>query len=167
LMCLKNGGVIGTVPSTCAVLVKKHIRPLPRIELGKALAGNPCVHAAVDVSDGVSKECHTLSYENRLGIILTVDEANACVSPCMRRLGVQIRKDWRDWFFNGGEDYELLFAASKAFDPSSMIRKYRVPVTRIGTFTRSVNGVFVRNPAGSIKPLKKGGWDHLRNALPL
>lgn len=163
---LKKWGVIAKVPARYIELVQKHIRPVPRIELGKALAENSCVHAAIDVSDGVSKECHTVSYENRLGIILTVDDEDSCVSPRMRQLGVQIRKEWRDWFFNGGEDYELLFAASKAFNPLALINKYRIPITRIGTFTRSVNGVFIRDSAGRIMPLKKGGWDHLRNDLP-
>jgi thiamine-monophosphate kinase len=164
LACLKKWGASGKIPARFLPFFTKHIRPVPRIEFGSEVAGNPHVHAAIDVSDGVSKECHTLSYENNLGIILTVDDAdeNACVSRSLKQLGTVLRKDWHAWFFNGGEDYELLFAASKAFDPRLLAKKYRgVPVTRIGTFTRSVDGVFVRGPGRSIRPLKKGGWDHL------
>ena len=67
---------------------------------------------------------------------------------------------------HGGEDYELLFAAAKAFDPSKLIAKTGIPITRIGTFSRSFKGVCVRRNSGKIAPLKQGGWDHLRKALP-
>lgn len=160
--CLKKWGARGKTPAKFLRCIKKHIHPVPRIEFGNALSRNRLVHAAIDISDGVSKECHTLSFENRLGIIITMKDADACVSRALKQLGGLLRKDWRAWFFNGGEDYELLFAASKAFDPSALIHAYGIPVTRIGTFTRSVNGVFIRNSAGTIRPLEKGGWDHLR-----
>lgn len=162
MACLKKWGSTGKTPGIYRHLVKKHIRPVPRLEIGHWLVGNPCVHAAIDVSDGVSKECHTLSYENKLGIILSVDDTDKCVSSAVKHLGAHLQKDWQEWFYNGGEDYELLFAASSAFDPSSLICKYGVPVTRVATFTKSVDHVVVRDSAGSIKPLKKGGWDHLK-----
>jgi len=164
LACLKKWGGVAKIPKKFLHYIEKHIRPVPRIEFGTALSRNPLVHAAIDISDGVSKECHTLSYENKLGIIVTIDDADAdaCVSRSLKQLGSLLRKDWHTWFFNGGEDYELLFAASKAFDPLALINKYRIPITRIGTFTRSASGVFIRDSAGTIRPLKKGGWDHLK-----
>jgi thiamine-monophosphate kinase len=162
LACLKKWGASRKIPKKFLHYVEKHIRPVPRIEFGSALSRHPFVHAAIDISDGISKECHTLSYENKLGIVLTIDASDACVSRSLLQLGSLLRRDWHTWFFNGGEDYELLFAASKAFDPSSLIKKYRFTITRIGTFTKSVDGVCVRDHAGSIRPLEKGGWDHLK-----
>jgi thiamine-monophosphate kinase len=162
-MCLEKWGSLSKTPAVYRQLVKQHVRPVPRVEIGCRLVGNRGVHAAIDISDGVSKECYTLSYENKLGIIIAFDATAVCVSSALKKLGARLQKDWRLWFFNGGEDYELLFAASPAFDPASLIRKYKVPITRIGTFTTSVNGVFVRDPAGSVKPLEKGGWDHLKS----
>jgi thiamine-monophosphate kinase len=173
--CLDKWGSVGRTPLVYRHLVKKHIRPVPRIEIGIGLARCRSVHAAIDISDGVSKECHTLSYENSLGIVISADGAVASGSSVMKKLGDHIQKDWHGWFFNGGEDYELLFAASPAFNPSSLINKFKVSITRIGTFTKSVRGVVVRDCAGSFKHLESGGWDHLKgrrrqgssNALPL
>jgi thiamine-monophosphate kinase len=166
--CLEEWGSAGRTPVTYRHLVGKHVRPVPRIEIGCRLASDPSVHAAIDISDGVSKECWTLSYENSLGVVLTADGVDACASRAMKRLGDHLRRSWLEWVFNGGEDYELLFAASNAFDPSPLINKFKIPVTQIGAFTKSVDGVVVRDVTGSARSIEKGGWDHLRrNALPL
>jgi thiamine-monophosphate kinase len=165
LACLKRWGSLGKSSSKYAMLARKHCHPVPRIEIGRELCKNHTVHSMIDISDGISNECHTLAYETGLGILLTVDVG--CVSSEMIRLGAFLQKNWSDWFFNGGEDYELLFAASSAFDPVKLATTYKIPITRIGTFSRSLKGVFLNDPARSIKPLGKGGWDHLRrNALP-
>jgi thiamine-monophosphate kinase len=158
LAALRKWG--GAVHPKYRSLAKKHIRPEPRIGIGIDLCGDTRVHAAIDISDGISKECRTLAYENDCGLVL--DIGSESVSPSMRLLGAALSKDWHTWFFNGGEDYELLFAAAPGFSPSSLVKKHGTPITRIGTFKKSVNGVFVRDPAGTVKPLKKGGWDHLR-----
>jgi thiamine-monophosphate kinase len=165
--CLERWGGISKTPAAYRCLVRKHVRPVPRIEIGLILAGTSGVHAAIDISDGVSKECHTLSYENKLGIILTVEDTDACVSPALKRLGACLHKDWRDWFYGGGEDYELLFAASPVFDPSALVARYGIPVTLIGSFTKSAAGVVVCDSAGAVVQLETCGWDHLRNTLPL
>ena len=152
------------VPAQYNSLVMRHVRPCPRIELGLALGKAPSVRALIDISDGVSKECRTLAYENSLGILL--DDEPGCVSCPTRQLAKRLKKDWRRWYLDGGEDYELLFAAAKAFDPSKLIAKTGIPITRIGTFSRSFKGVCVRRNNGGIAPLSQGGWDHLRKALP-
>jgi thiamine-monophosphate kinase len=162
LTCLQKWDTVVNIPVQFHHCIEKHIHPAPRIEIGYELSRNPFVHAAIDISDGVSKECHTLSYENNLGIVLAIEDADACVSRSLLKLGGLLRKDWHRWFFFGGEDYELLFAASKNFDPLALTNKYGIPITRIGTFSRSAGGVVVRDSAGTIRPLKKGGWDHLR-----
>lgn len=152
------------VPAQYNSLVMRHVRPCPRIELGRALGKDTQAHALIDISDGISKECRTLAYENKLGILL--DDEPACVSCPTRQLAFRLQKDWRGWYLHGGEDYELLFAAAKAFDPSKLVANTGIPITRIGTFSRSFKGVGVRRRNnGGIALLKQGGWDHLRKAL--
>jgi thiamine-monophosphate kinase len=164
LACLEKWGNRRKVPAEYDRFVARHVRPAPRIGLGIALAKDLYVHAAIDISDGVSKECHTLAYENKLGIMISLNDG--ICSKTMKRLGALLRVEWLEWFFNGGEDYELLFAASRSFNPSGLRKKLNVPLIRIGTFTKAVKGVWVSDPAGPVRPLEKGGWDHLRNALP-
>lgn len=163
LAALRKWGRAGKVPARYASLVKRHLRPVPRIEIGLTLGKDPLVHAAIDVSDGISKECHTLSFENKLGIVLDIDLS--CVSPAMRRLADMVGTSWQEWFFSGGEDYELLFSASKRFNPDGLVRRYGVPITQIGIVAGTKPGVSLFCENGKRIPVKKNGWDHLRKSL--
>ncbi len=161
LAALRKWGRRGAPPAYRS-LAARHVRPVPRIELGRALAREPRVHAFIDISDGVAKECRTLAYENNLGIDLAVGPA--CVSPTVRLLAGRLGKDRLEWFLHGGEDYELMFAAAPAFDPAAFA-DYGVPISRIGTFSRLLRGVRLRRADGPATNLGPGGWDHLRKGL--
>lgn len=151
------------VPQGYRSLINSHIRPTPRLEIGRALAANLCVHALIDVSDGIAKECRTLAYENKLCVSLADDPG--CVSITTKRLAAALGVDWRRWYLSGGEDYELLFAADPAFDPRSIASGCNVPITRIGSFERTRSrGDLLRTAAGM--PGHYEGWDHLRKGLP-
>ncbi len=140
-------------------LVRRHIAPEPRIELGRALARCRLVHAAIDISDGVSKECHTLSYENNLAIELRIGEslASASMKGAAHRLGA----DWRMWFLNGGEDYELLFAAAPSFRPDHLRSCGRNMLKPVGRCTAKGYGVCARTKSGVSTVVRAEGWDHL------
>ena len=72
-----------------------------------------------------------------------------------------MNKDFHDWFLYGGEDYELLFAASSRFTPASVPNKSGISLSRIGTFTDRVKGVLFKNINGTMVKVEKTGWDHL------
>jgi thiamine-monophosphate kinase len=150
------------VPRRYKELVMRHVRPTPRMEIGCSLAANPLVHALIDISDGIAKECRTLAYDNRLGISL--DAAPACVSDATKRLAAELGIDWREWYLGGGEDYELLFAADPSFDARPISSHSKVLFTRIGSFSRRGAGAAVSfgDLAAAGMP---GGWDHLRKNL--
>jgi thiamine-monophosphate kinase len=150
------------VPRRYKELVLRHVRPTPRMEIGCALAANPLVHALIDISDGVAKECRTLAYDNRLGISL--DAAPACVSDVTKRVAAELGIDWREWYLGGGEDYELLFAADPSFDARPIASHSKVLFTRIGSFSPRGAGAAV--PFGDLAAAgMPGGWDHLRKNL--
>ncbi|MBN1758771.1 MAG: thiamine-phosphate kinase, partial [Chitinispirillaceae bacterium] len=69
------------VPDRFRALAEAHIRPVPRVALGSFLAEDAAVHAMMDCSDGLSKDCRTMSYESRCGIILSFDSSQ--VPPAM------------------------------------------------------------------------------------
>ncbi|MBD3392478.1 MAG: thiamine-phosphate kinase [Chitinivibrionales bacterium] len=146
-------------PGELQALIRRHVAPSARIRAGNALAADRNVRAVIDVSDGVSKDCLTLSYENDLTAELLLTEALA--SSAMRRAAAQLGADWQDWFLHGGEDYELLFAASPAFDPGRLRNQQGVRFRRIGRFTDRGFGAWVKTCDGSRARLSSGGWDHL------
>lgn len=127
----------------------KHIAPQPQIALGRALAANYAVHAMLDVSDGISKDCLTLCYENNLDARLELDSVKPSLS--MVDLAKRLGTTWQEYFLHGGEDYELLFAASPDFRSKKCVR--------IGTFTKG-KGRLLMNAGRRWTTIESRGWDH-------
>jgi thiamine-monophosphate kinase len=127
-----------------------HLYPQPRIAVGLALLRRRLATAAIDLSDGISTDLAHLCRESRLGA--QINAAALPIHPLAMRSPQPL-----DLALNGGEDYELLFAAP----PTAKIpRSFAgVPITRIGRLTRTP-AITLIDPAGRERPLKPGGWEH-------
>jgi thiamine-monophosphate kinase len=145
-------------PNPFKKLIEWHIEPVPRIEAGLILAQDNSVHAMMDLSDGLSKDCRTLCYENALGIELSIDASLAPES--MVQLSDQTGIALGEWILHGGEDYELLFAASSSFDPRTIPPEYCNGLMCIGQFTGRHNDLKIEN-CGRLEHVSRGSWDHL------
>ncbi|MCK5680705.1 thiamine-phosphate kinase [bacterium] len=143
-------------------LQERHLRPVPRVELGEQLAASGVVSAMLDISDGVIADLgHLLTASGGLGAELD------CQKIPLSEAGCQFVEAGLVSFSSllaGGEDYELLFTApQKAHDEIAEIAsESRVALTKIGqinhqdTITIFENGIF--------KELKgRGGYDHFQN----
>lgn len=140
-------------------LVQRHIRPQARVEAGWALAHSPQVHAAIDISDGLASEAAILAHDSGLGIVL---ESGACVPPAgVVSLARRIGADPARMYLEGGEDFELLFAAGRRFDPGALRGTGRLDFTRIGWFSAQVKGVVIEGSGGRRQVMMARGWDHL------
>ena len=116
----------------------------------------------IDISDGIAKECHTLAFENRLGIML--EPPDPAIFNSLQGIGSKLHCDPLKWYLYGGEDYELLFAASPRFDPAPF-RKKGVFLTKIGEFVSPAKGVHFKLNHDTIIKVEKLGWDHLKKDL--
>ncbi|MFW5775104.1 MAG: thiamine-phosphate kinase [Chitinivibrionales bacterium] len=139
-------------------LIASHIHPPARVALGRMLASDSRVHAAIDISDGVAKESRTIASESGLGIELTLKECHT--SYQMRQLAHELQVNWYQWMLGGGEDYELLFAADPSFDPQILSLPAAVPCFRIGHCVKTGPNLIVRGCSGDIVDVDSGGWDH-------
>lgn len=148
------------VPDRYKRFLVSHIKPLPRVEAGLELAACQEVHAMMDLTDGLSKDCGTLACENNLGIILNPDPAQ--IPEEMIQLSDELGVSWLEWFLHGGEDYHLLFAATPQFDPSKM--KDCTGVMKIGYFTEDVSGVMLQS-GDERTVVPPGGYDHLKSEI--
>jgi len=121
---------------------RRHVRPEPRLALGRYLRETVRATAAMDLSDGLSLDLARMAKASGLG-------AEIGIPPVWP--GATI-----DHALDGGEDYELLFTAS----PRSPVpdRFEGVPLTRIGTMRRGHAGTVMLNG----RPLAPGGYDHFR-----
>jgi thiamine-monophosphate kinase len=144
-------------------LVAAHIAPEAQVDLGRLLSADPAVHAAIDVSDGIAKECHTLCHDNEAGMELVLPAE--CMALSMNNLAAELGCSPYEWFLYGGEDYLLLFTASPQFD-ASRYRNDRTRLFPIGKVTGNRRSVTLIDAAGQEIPVEKRAWDHLRS-LPV
>ena len=152
---LKNWGREG-VPAQYCSLVDAHITPEPRVEYGLSLALCEEVHAMMDLSDGISKDAATLGFENSLGVLLDLHSLQP--PNAMVRLSQELKCSWLDWVLHGGEEYELLFAASPSFEPGKIEMNQAVC---IGKFTDRFKGVRILQN-GMENEIQLKSWDHFR-----
>lgn len=134
----RDGARVGDALYVSGALGKpwqKHLRPEPRLELGRALIGKAT--AAIDLSDGLSLDLRRLCLAS--GVAAEVG-------------GIPVvRGSTLEQALHGGEDYELLFTMPPERRPPA-------GVTRIGEIVRGKQGA-VRFQG---KPLEPLGFDHFR-----
>ena len=146
LMAGNSGGGGGS-------LVRRHLRPSPRIEEGLALrrAG---VRAAMDVSDGLIADVGKMCAASGVGAVIDADRVP--VSEYLRRA---FPDDWADLALAGGEDYELVFAAPV----ETMARAQDALDTPVMVVGRVVDGEGVEVVGATTTGMASGGWDHFRS----
>jgi thiamine-monophosphate kinase len=134
-------------------LVRRHLRPEPRVEAGRAAAGLG-VGAMMDLSDGLASDVRRVCRRSGVGCIVDLDLLP--VAEDTRELVRSLGRDPEELAATGGEDYELLISApGPVLD--ALARSVEVPVTVIGEVTAGAAVVFRRagEPVGDLS-----GWDH-------
>jgi len=155
----------GGAPMRCKKFINAHITPTPRVNEGIALAECPSVHAMMDLSDGLSKDIGTLCFDNNLGFIF---DGGALPPVEIIDLADDLKRDWGEWFYHGGEEYELLFACAPSFDPRGVIKGIDGNDTarnmiKLGHFTTEFPEMRIQREDGETEELQPSGWDHCRN----
>ncbi|HWB98945.1 MAG TPA: thiamine-phosphate kinase [Bryobacteraceae bacterium] len=121
----------------------RHLRPEPRLALGRFLRTRLGATAAMDLSDGLSLDLARLCQSS--GVSAAIEEP-----PRFR--GASLEQA-----LHGGEDYELLFTVRPGTPVPPAYQD--LPLTRIGTI--------LKGSAGSVllhgRPLAPLGYDHFRH----
>ena len=138
-------GLAGADASRAAV--RRHLRPEPRLALGRFLRERVGATAAMDLSDGLSLDLHRLARASGLAAEITTPP---------RFPGATLKQA-----LHGGEDYELLFTASSSRPLPSEF--HGLPLTRIGTMSKGRPGAVLLDGA-RLEPL---GYDHFRRNAQL
>ena len=123
----------------------RHLRPEPRLALGRYVREKLRATACMDLSDGLSIDLHRLCM------------ASGCSAELDGTIPVQ-RGATLAQALDGGEDYELLFTVRpRAVVPE---RFDKLALTRVGTVRAGRPGLVEMGG----KKLKAGGWDHFARA---
>ncbi len=153
------------VPRKYGDLVRRHVLPTPRVELGRRIARSGIPTAMIDLSDGVAGDLYHVCTRSKVGA-----EIHEALLPLPNHIGEIAERSGRsvlDLALHSGEDYELLFTAP----PDVPARKLRslpgasgVPITEIGRIVGRNDGYCLVDARGNRAALTPAGWDHFRAA---
>jgi thiamine-monophosphate kinase len=146
--------------TTAGLLIAAHLRPKPRIALGKVLLESGAT-SAMDLSDGLFGDLPKMLDMSGVGAVIELSKLP--VAPAIRAL---FPDEWIDFVTRGGEDYELLFTL-----PPESFEQVRVEAEGIEATITAIGEIIERGVGPSIRviefngneaPAELGAYDHFR-----
>ena len=143
--------------------LRAQLDPQPPLSFARALAERDLVHAAIDLSDGLSGDLRRLCEAS--GVEATIDAFKVPVNTHAAGLERARGGDALALALHGGEDYQLLLAVAPesltALQDLAVI--WDLPLTAVGTFAAGEPEVYLQ--AGTDRsPLVSSSHDHFRAA---
>lgn len=147
------------LPAPLRRCARRHLRPEPRLAFGVALARGGLASAAIDVSDGISRDLGRLCAGSRVGAVVRAAALPLLPSTC--RAARLLDRDPVDAALHGGEEYELLFTA-----PQHAARRVAALGERLGLRTTAIGKILPRDAgvtvigADGAAPLTPHTYEH-------
>lgn len=136
--------------------VKNHLEPKSRLELARKLV-KIGVNAMIDVSDGVASEVRHICEESKVGALVYADKIP--ISKNTIKDSKKLNKNPLGFALYGGEDFELVFTASR--NKLSKLKKFDAAV--IGEIVDRKYGI--RLVKGNKKTGLGTGFEHFRRMV--
>jgi thiamine-monophosphate kinase len=143
-------------------LLAAHLLPRPRLPEGRFLAGRPGVHAAIDVSDGLSSDLGHILRASDVGARLFSERIPT--SPALGQFCRERSLDPVDYALTGGEDYALIVTVAPEEADRLLLDfndTFRRPLYRIGEITAAKTFELLSS-AGERRSIVPTGWDHFK-----
>ena len=150
-------GALGESAAALQLLRQKRIKrrdvfPEPRLAVGEWLVKNGIARACIDISDGLSTDLAHICEESRVGALIEAERV-----PIHK--AASLLDNSRQLALNGGEDYELLFTASRAKKVPDAISG--TAITRIGQISGTAQMMLIKD--SKRERLLPKGWEHFSN----
>src|SRR5262245_6499097 len=140
-----------------------HLKPEPRVAFGQAVGERDLAHSMIDVSDGLAQDLSRVCEESAAAAIVDSDSV-----PVANEVGLISNEPEAAFEFavRGGEDFELLLAASGGAETElfEIAACCGVRLSRIGEIIlahRTRPRLLLRR-GGEVKPLSIRGFDHFQ-----
>lgn len=143
---------------------ERFARPAPRVGEALWLAERTEIHAAIDISDGLSGDARHLSEAS--GVRIEIEPGEVPLHPGAVLASEALDREPRAWALHGGEEFELLLCAPPGeLEPLAdpFRDRWGVGLTRIGQVDEG-EGVW-RVDTREIEPLEPLSWDHFSGPL--
>ena len=148
-------------PESLLKCLRAQLDPAPPLAFALALGEQELVHAAMDLSDGLSGDLATLC--DASGVSAWLDPAALPIEPCAAALEKEGGQDAFSLGVHGGEDYQLLMAVPP--DALDALRDvavvWEVALTPIGGFAPGPPVVSLRF-GDALRRLRPASHDHFR-----
>ncbi|GJL59351.1 MAG: thiamine-monophosphate kinase [Nitrospirales bacterium] len=153
-------GKISKLRQPIKFLVRRHLQPTPRIELGRLLSSRRLASSALDLSDGLSGDIQHLCRQSQVGAL--IQESSLPMSRHLIAYASEVNIDPLPWALHGGEEYELLFTVSpkKQHRLELAAKHLRIPTTAIGVITSRRSGVQIVHQDGKTQKLVSQSYVH-------
>ena len=156
----KEGDAIVVTGAVGGSLLGRHLRPEPRIESATWLRQSVDVHAAIDISDGLSLDLDRLCAASGLGAALEMESMPIHDDAII--LAEQTGRTPMDHAWSDGEDFELIVTMSEVdaerVCAASRSGEHPVCLTRIGHIVGRT-GIWKKGP-GKMQRLSPQGFQH-------
>lgn len=147
---------LGLADADVRALVGRYLRPEPRLALGPHLL--EFATAAMDVSDGLAKDCGRMARASGTGAVI---EAERIPLSAPFRAALKGEPGLLELALAGGDDYEVLAAVppQRAAEFQAAAAASGVAVAEIGRLTDGADLVILGTD-GRPMPMAATGWDH-------
>jgi len=154
------GDAIVVTGSFGGSILGRHFRFTPRVHEALLLNDRYRLHAATDVSDGLSLDLSHITQESGCGAQLEAAAVPVADDAYRVAAAEGDRMTPLEHALGDGEDFELILAvppqeAARLLDDQPL----DVPLTRIGTFTAE-RGLWIEEPGGRRHTLAPRGYEH-------
>lgn len=155
----------GSSSSALVHCLRAQLDPTPPLAFARSLAEHDVVHAAIDVSDGLSGDLLEICTQSGVGA--WIDPASVPVDPHAGSLERARGGDALALALHGGEDYQLLMAVPEDLltDLRDLAVVWDLPLSVLGQFTEGEPEVQLRR-GESFSPLPTAAHDHFRVPRP-
>jgi len=144
-------------------LLGRHLTFEPRLALAERLAGEPGLHAMMDLSDGLAMDLHRLCTASGCDAELRREQLETVISDAARTIAQQDGRPALEHALSDGEDFELLVVGDAAIEkvPGTEAAASLWPVGRI--VSRSAAGqssLWIISDKGERTSLEPRGFEH-------